>query len=150
MGLLKTADERLSKLPEERRKEREEEEKRQKELEEQKRKEEKLRKEREDEEQRQKEREAREEKQKTEDAFFKRIREEEDTKASGPAEVIVYIDRVLDFKVTVNVTNGMTVYDIKELLAKDDPTGMLRPEDIKILEPFSKNELDSTTLISGY
>jgi len=68
-------------------------------------------------------------------------------------EIIVHVDREMDIKVVVEMTQGATVYSVKEKLAADDPTGRTQPKDI-ILKACGigtgSTPLDDATMIATY
>jgi hypothetical protein len=48
----------------------------------------------------------------------------------GKRTAIVWLSRDFDFKSEVEVEGGMTIQDVKNLLAASDPTGQINPNDI--------------------
>mmetsp|Transcript_49208 Transcript_49208/g.123922 ORF Transcript_49208/g.123922 Transcript_49208/m.123922 type:complete len:414 (+) Transcript_49208:57-1298(+) len=64
--------------------------------------------------------------------------------SNGPGahrEIVVWIDRDLDLKATLRVKASTTVKDLKEELAKMNPTALASPEDFGLVDPLFGAEL---------
>mmetsp|Transcript_50648 Transcript_50648/g.156787 ORF Transcript_50648/g.156787 Transcript_50648/m.156787 type:complete len:453 (+) Transcript_50648:39-1397(+) len=69
--------------------------------------------------------------------------------AAEKVEVMVHIDRALNLRSTVTVDEGSPVLALKAHLAKEDPTGQVRPEDLVLVDADSGEELQNDALINN-
>jgi len=50
-------------------------------------------------------------------------------------QAVVYVDRGLDLKSLVNIKEGATILVLKEQIAREDPTGGIRAQEIGLIQP---------------
>merc|ERR1711924_529421 len=62
--------------------------------------------------------------------------------------VDIYIDRSLDIKTTVILRSGATIKDVCNAVAREDPTGATKPEDVRLAAPGSDAPLETTMQLS--